>query len=280
MASIAAPQLRRSKRKQKEEAAASVPETIVDDAPTTRKRARKAITSTKEPSITEASVSKKHDHGRVNESIPVRSRQHSQTLTPFLALPRELRDEIYKHVITQDGSTTFKSGSRNMLTRCGLVGVNAQISEEFLDALLFHAPIITTTVRNHNFAPVVTFLNRLSTAQLTKLSTRGPQATSRSPSDGDNAKPKRKILIILSYSAGAKDSRAHLNRWLDRFDAPDKRGKEVEFAYDGDGTYRNGGYKQRPRTRETASQRWNEEAEKIGRAAARSGRAYGGWGAW
>jgi hypothetical protein len=268
MAFTAAPQLRRSKRKQKEEAATPVPQTTIDDAPATRKRARTAIASATERSSIEASDES------ITKSTPVRPRQHDQTLPPFLALPRELRDEIYKHVLDQDGSTTLKSGSRNMITHCGLVGVNAQVSEEFLDAVLFHAPIITTTVRNHNFAPVVTFLNRLSQAQLTKLSTRGPQIT-----DND-AKTKRKIRIILSYSAGAKDSRAHLNRWLDRFDAPDKRGKEIEFEYDGDGTYKNGGYKQRPKTRETASQRWNEEAEKIGRAAARSGRAYGGWGGW
>ena len=195
-------------------------------------------------------------------------------MPPFLALPRELRDEIYKHVLEQDNSSTLKSGSgNNIATRCGLAGVNSQISDEFLDAVLFHAPVITATVRNHNFAHIVTFLNRLSKAQLTRLSTRGHQAA-----EADEARPTRRIRIILSYAAGAKDSRAHLNRWLDRFDAPDKRGKEIEFEYEGDGTYRNGGYKQRPRTRATASQRWNEEATKIGRAAARSGRAYGGWG--
>jgi hypothetical protein len=269
MTSTAAPQLRRSKRKQNEQADTPILETTVDDAPTTRKRARTAIDK--------ASAPKKHGFGKANEpgmeSILVRARQHDQALPPFLALPRELRDEIYKHVLEQDGSTTLKTGSRNIVTRCGLVGVNDQISEEFLDAVLFYAPIITTKVRNHNFAPVVTFLNRLSQAQLTRLSTRGPQ-----PVEADDAISKRKIRIIISYSAGAKDSRPHLNRWLDRFDVPDKRGKEIEFEYNGDGTYRNGGYKQRPKTRATASKRWNEEASKIGKAAARSGGADGGWG--
>jgi hypothetical protein len=261
MTTIAAPQLRRSKRRKNEEAATPILETTVDDAPATRKRARTAID--------QASVPKKQNLGNTNElveeSILVQARQHDETLPPFLALPRELRDEIYKHVLEQDGSATLKSGSRNIVTQCGLVGVNDQISEEFLDAVLFYAPIITTKVRNHNFAPVVTFLNRLSQAQLTRLSTRGPQAA-----EAQDTKTKRKIKIILSYSAGAKDSRAHLNRWLDRFDAPEKRGKEIEFKYDSDGTYMNGGYKQRPRTRATASQRWNEEAAKIKMAAARS----------
>lgn len=122
---------------------------------------------------------------------------------------------------------------------------------------------------------MVTFLNRLSQAQLARLSSRGAGFT-----DEDDARSKRKIQIILSYSAGAKDSRAHLNRWLDRFDVLEKRGKEIEFVYDGDGTYQNGGYKQRPKTRAMASARWNEEARKIGQAAARAGRASGGWGGW
>ncbi|EMD65108.1 hypothetical protein GGP41_003748 [Bipolaris sorokiniana] len=267
--------LRRSKRKQNEQAAALIPNTTKDIAPPPRKRARKAnISPNTEPCIP------KHEHAKVNQVItdtkPVRSQRYD-TLPPFLALPRELRDEIYKHVLEQDESSTLKTGrGNNIVTRCGLVGVNNQISEEFLDAVLFHAHVITATVRNHNFAHVVTFLNRLSQAQLARLSTHGPTADEV---DDDDRKPKRKIRIILSYSAGAKDSRVHLNRWLDRFDAPDKRGKEIEFEYHNDGTYRNGGYKQRPRLRGNASKRWNDEATKIGRGAAR-GRAWGGWGGY
>jgi hypothetical protein len=262
MTAVAAPHLRRSKRKLDEQAAKPLPDNTIDDAPATKKRLRKAVASGTE-----------HNES-IMESNSVRSRQHSRALPPFLALPREMRDEIYRHVLEQDGSSTLKSGSRNIITRCGLVGVNSQISEEFLDAVFFYAPVITTTIRNHNFAPVVTFLNRLSEAQLTRLSTRGPKAA-----EADDARPKRKIRIILHYSAGAKDSRAHLNRWLDRFDVPSKRGKEIEFEYDCDGTYRNGGYKQRPRLRGDASQRWNEEARKIGKAAASSEGYYrGGWG--
>ncbi|EUC28235.1 hypothetical protein COCCADRAFT_109695 [Bipolaris zeicola 26-R-13] len=258
--------LRRSKRKQNEQAqaAALIPNTR-DTAPPPRKRARKAnIPLNTEPCIPE------NEHAK-----PVRPQQYD-TLPPFLALPRELRDEIYKHVLEQDESSTLKTGrGNNIVTRCGLVGVNNQISEEFLDAVLFHAHVITATIRNHNFAHVVTFLNRLSQAQLARLSAHGPTADEVD----DDRKPKRKIRIILSYSAGAKDSRVHLNRWLDRFDAPDKRGKEIEFEYHNDGTYRNGGYKQRPRIRGNASQRWNDEAAKIGRGAAR-GKAWGGWGGY
>jgi hypothetical protein len=271
MASTVAPQLRRSKRKQAEQAAKPVADTINDDAPPPRKRARKAVASTTEPPIIK-SVDGKVDE-RDTDIVPIESRQHNYTLPPFLALPRELRDEIYKHILNSDRSSKLKSGSRNIVTRCGLVGVNNQISAEFLDAVLFHAPVITTVVRNHNFAPVVTFLNRLSQAQLKRLSNypESQAAGADDDDDNDDVRAKRKIRIILSYSAGAKDSRAHLNRWLDRFDNPDKRGKEIEFEYGNDGTYGNGGYKQRPRSREKASKRWNEEARKILMNAGRRG---------
>ncbi|KAL5392201.1 hypothetical protein DPSP01_000719 [Paraphaeosphaeria sporulosa] len=278
-----APELRRSKRNQPsstpvEKATSATPDSTNNDAPTPRKRARKAVTIKVESNEGQPSISKSKGTASpipsATEPSLTRPSPQNHPLPPFLALPRELRDEVYKHILSADSSTTLKSGSSNLATRCGLVGVNAQLCEEFLDAVLFHAPVITTTVRNHNFAHVVTFLNRLSSAQLARLSTR--------PGWGEkedySAKPKRQIRIILSYTAGARDTRAHLNRWLDRFDDPDKRGKEIEFEYAGDGSYRNGGYKQRPRTRAMASERWNSEAAKIGKAAAVSGRAYGGWG--
>ena len=163
-----------------------IPNTTTRDiAPPPRKRARKAnISPDTEPCIPNHELAE-----------PVRSQQYD-TLPPFLALPRELRDEIYKHVLEQDESSTLKTGrGNNIVTRCGLVGVNNQISEEFLDAVLFHAHVITATVRNHNFAHVVTFLNRLSQAQLARLSAHGPAADEVD----DDKKPKRKIRIILYY---------------------------------------------------------------------------------
>ncbi|KAF2452100.1 hypothetical protein P171DRAFT_426488 [Karstenula rhodostoma CBS 690.94] len=269
-----APELRRSKRLQPsatpvEQTTKAIPENTTDDAPVPRKRSRKAVKDEVESNKKHKSTSKSKETTSPTTNPTDSTPTHP--LPPFLALPRELRDEIYKHILSQDSSTTLKSSSRNLATRCGLVGVNAQLCEEFLDAVLFHAPVITTTVRNHNFAHVVTFLNRLSAAQLARISTRPGWGEERA-----TTVPKRQIRIILSYTAGARDSRAHLNRWLDRFDVPEKRGREIEFEYVGDGSYRNGGYKQRPRTRATASRRWNEEARKIGQEAARAERAY--WG--
>ncbi|KAI4941949.1 hypothetical protein J4E91_010499 [Alternaria rosae] len=175
MTTAAAPGLRRSKRKLDEQAANPVSNT--NTAPAPKKRARKATAS---------------------NNTPIPSRSVKTTLPPFLALPRELRDEIYKHVLESDNTSTLKSGARNIVTRCGLAGVNRQICDEYIDAVLFHAPVITTTVRNHNFAPVVTFLNRLSQAQLKKLSNDGFQVAGAYDS---YAVPMRKIRIILSYTA-------------------------------------------------------------------------------
>ena len=237
MVTTTAPELRRSKRKLDEQAANPVPNT--SNAPAPKKRARKATTS---------------------DITPIQTRPAYDTLPPFLALPRELRDEIYKHVLQSDTTSTLKPGALNIITRCGLAGVNRQICDEYIDAVLFHAPVITTIVRNHNFAPVVTFLNRLSQAQLKKLSNDGLEVAGAYDS---HAVPMRKIRIILSYTAGAKDSHAQLNRWLDRFDNPDKRGLGIEFEYEGDGTWHKGGYKQRPRPRVGASKRWIAEAGKI-----------------
>lgn len=274
--------LRRSKRKQISIETAnqddkSPPQVLVDDSPALRKRARKAAT----PII--------HHPADSPPTPPPTSTPHLQqplAVSPFLALPRELRDQVYKHILLSSPSTTtLKSGSHrtstsSIATRCGLVGANAQLCEEFLDAVLFHAPVIATTVRNHNFAHVVTFLNRLSDAQRARLSSSSPTQpqpqtqTQTHGKDDDGVASKRTIRILLTYSAGARDSRAHLNRWLDRFDAPEKRGREFCFEYEGDESYRNGGYKQRPRNRATASKRWNEEAKKIAEATVKRRRCF------
>jgi hypothetical protein len=189
-----------------------------------------------------------------------------QTPTPastptsgFLALPRELRDEIYRHVLTSGDKRAISLQNRNFITKSGLIGVNSQVKEEFLDAVLFFAPVIHTTVRNHNFAHVVTFLNRLSEAQLHKL------AAAATPNSHPDAKMRsRKIIITLTYSRTKTSTKPQLNRWLDRFDDPNRRGAEVRIEYKLDrDSWQNGGYKQRPHGRANAGPRGQEETNKI-----------------
>lgn len=145
--------------------------------------------------------------GSVRIQPPLAKRPHFDNAThfPFLKLPREIRDEVYRHIVESEHSTTLKSC--NLVTKSGLVGVNDQICEEFLDAALFYAPVIDTTVRNHNFAHAVTFLNRLSEAQLARL-----KSSSKTLSTSNDEVRPRKIRINLVYSATKQSSRPQLNR--------------------------------------------------------------------
>ncbi|KAM3420327.1 hypothetical protein BST61_g3610 [Cercospora zeina] len=194
---------------------------------------------------------------------------------PFLSLPLELRDEIYKRNILSDrGATSLRN--QNLVTRTGLIGVNNQICQEFLDAVLFYAPVIETTVKNHNFAHVVTFLNRLSEAQFRRISSQPATGGKLLDRNAKSAKASRKIRITLAYSATKQGTKAQLNRWLDRFDDPNRRGKEIKFEYVVDfSTWANGGHKQQPRVRVLAGDGSNAEASKIIKAG--KGCSYGHW---
>lgn len=193
---------------------------------------------------------------------PKRPRHDGNTRRAFFDLPRELRDQIYKHVLESDSLVTMKQ--RNFITKSSLVGTSSQIREEFLDAVLFYAPVINTTVRNHNFAHVVTFLNRLSEVQLKRFK-----------SDATAKSHQRTIRITLTYSHTKQSTRPQLNRWLDRFDDPNRRGAEIQFEYVLDrSSWSNGGYKQRPQFRATAGPRSSEETRKIIAAIREAGK---GW---
>lgn len=224
----------------------------------------------------------RHDYDRPYPQLTPMSNKPPPISTPkavslnkpstFLSLPRELRDEIYKHILAsgEKRHTTLRHGT--LVCKTGLLGANTQTRAEFLDAILFHAPVIHTTVRNHNFAPIVTFLNRLSDAQARKLATAAtpnsdPAATTRS----------RKIIITLTYASTKQSTRPLLNRWLDRFDDPGRRGAEVRFEYRVDAeSWRRGGYKQRVNERVSAGPRSREEARKMMAVTSESSR--GIWG--
>lgn len=205
-----------------------------------------------------------------DHSPPASSPAPSIPKSGFLALPRELRDEIYKHVLISGEKRAVTLQNRTFITKSGLIGVNSQIKEEFLDATLFFAPVIHTTVRNHNFAHVVTFLNRLSEVQLNKLA-----AAATPNSDLDAKVRSRKIIITLTYSRTKTSTKPQLNRWLDRFDDPKRRGAEVRIEYKLDrDSWGNGGYKQRAHGRATLGPRGQEEVNKILRATREGSRGY------
>jgi len=216
---------------------------------TRRQQGRKAIP---EPSCSPPQKRKELSLEAAISPPSKRPRHESSARCAFLELPRELRDEIYKHVMGSCGSITMKQ--RDFVTNSSLAGTNNQICEEFLDAVLFYAPSIETTVRNHNFAHIVTFLNRLSEAQLTRFKSHGAAAKSQ----------PRTICITLTYSHTKHSTRAQLNRWLDRFDDPNRRGAEIQFEYVLDkASWGDGGYKQRPKCRATLGTRGSEEERKM-----------------
>ncbi|KAF3039134.1 hypothetical protein E8E12_001993 [Didymella heteroderae] len=206
----------------------------------------------------------------VDQSTPASDALLSPVTSGFLALPRELRDEIYKHVLNSGDKRAVTLQNRDFITKSGLIGVNSQIKEEFLDAVLFFAPVVHTTVRNHNFAHVVTFLNRLSEAQLHKF------AAAATPNSDPEAKMRsRKIIITLTYSRTKMSTKPQLNRWLDRFDDPKRRGAEVRIEYKLDrDSWQNGGYKQRASGRASAGPRSQEEVNKILKATREGSRGY------
>ncbi|EME39540.1 hypothetical protein DOTSEDRAFT_66509 [Dothistroma septosporum NZE10] len=194
---------------------------------------------------------------------------------PFLRLPRELRDEIYQYVLLGRSAALSTSKGQSLTTTSPLTAVNEQICEEFNDALLFYSETITTNVRNYSFAHIVTFLNRLSEAQVARLASCPSKEASQATSiHKATPSPERTIRITLSFTPKAKNCRTNLNRWLDRFDVEGKRGSEIMFEYDADIQAKDGSYKNRPYRRTTASQRWTEEARKIEEAcqAGRRGR--------
>jgi hypothetical protein len=195
-----------------------------------------------------------------------RPRHDANTRCAFLELPRELRDEIYKHVLGPDSSVTMKQ--RNFITKSGLVGTNNQICEEFLDAVLFYAPVINTTVRNHNFAHVVTFLNRLSEAQFNKFKSEAAAGSCH-----------RKIRITLTYANTKQSTKPQLNRWLDRFDDPNRRGADIQIEYVLDqASWGDGGYKQKVAARATCGPRSKKETCKM--MAARNANRGGSYECW
>lgn len=69
---------------------------------------------------------------------------------------------------------------------------------------------------------------------------------------------------MLTYTNTKTSTKAQLNRWLDRFDDPKRRGADVQFQYQLDReSWGYGGYKQRATERKNAGPRSQEEVRKI-----------------
>ncbi|SMR42933.1 unnamed protein product [Zymoseptoria tritici ST99CH_3D1] len=155
---------------------------------------------------------------------------------PFrlLDLPAELRDEIYEKVAQQDPYVVLKGSRLQVASK--LCAVSRQVRGEYL-AILENSANITTTVVRFDFRPIVRFLNRLSESYVKKLST-----LRRTP-------VKRTINIQLELPSATREEiemalwhalyptvpvfthHALLQRWLNRFEKPEKRGVDMTFSY-------------------------------------------------
>ncbi|TKA79383.1 hypothetical protein B0A55_02841 [Friedmanniomyces simplex] len=140
----------------------------------------------------------------------------------FLDFPPELRTLIYEYVFASTGGIHLsrQTARRNLASTSALPRVNKQIHSEFSSAAWLLAYIITSSVAL-SFTHIVTFLNRLSDAELRALPTLHAAAA------------QRRITIVLRPGTAL----AHyglqtlLERWLKRAGHPTKKGTDVVYEY-------------------------------------------------
>ncbi|KJX92334.1 hypothetical protein TI39_contig5867g00005 [Zymoseptoria brevis] len=207
---------------------------------TQRKRKRPAKASVQSPTVDAQSeakttaISSALDHSETSEEG-----SHNKTQDPpsfrFLALPAELRDEVYQQIAQETPYAVLKGRGR-LQVASKLCAVSRQVQGEYL-AILENLANITTTVVRFDFRPTVRFLNRLSESHVKKLSASRripvnrtitiqvelPSAT-REEADWARWQALRPELRFFTYHN-------FLQRWLNRFEKPEKRGADMTFSY-------------------------------------------------
>ena len=104
---------------------------------------------------------------------------------------------------------------KNLASGSALPRVSSAIRKEFLPLLLKQANIIAT-VRNFDFGPLITFLNRISDREFSTLASEG------------NPTSSRRLVVELQFT---KDSLEHIGRWINRFDRREKREAKLHITY-------------------------------------------------
>lgn len=148
-----------------------------------------------------------------------RQRQQDDAPFRFFDLPAELRNHIYAYVA--ENCTVYLKQTTPVAPK-SLTQVSRQTEEELLPILLLHAPAIHTTVIDYDFRHIVTFLNRLTAAELDSLPTLSSSAT-------------RKITIRLQFRRldfrRKKVDATLLKRWWNRIAHPTKNGAMLDYKY-------------------------------------------------
>jgi hypothetical protein len=136
----------------------------------------------------------------------------------FLGLPAELRDHVYGFAAGDYRAVLRSSPRGRLVSNSPLMRVSKQIRDEYSSALYLAAPIVTALVRDMDFSHVVTFLNKLSDRELNAL----PNA---------NLLSDRHVVIELELTHTCPSNPEALQRWLNRFEHPTKKGTKIEVAY-------------------------------------------------
>ena len=131
-------------------------------------------------------------------------------------LPAELRNLVYAEV-AKDNIAVLEKGT--FTDNSAFSQVSAQIHNEYMPILALHAKAIKPTVVDFDFRHIVTFINRLSAAELNNL----PSLTK---SNGRN------IEITLHFTNRAPFPDDYLlRRWLKRAGSTTKKGTMLDFQY-------------------------------------------------
>lgn len=140
----------------------------------------------------------------------------------LLDLPPELRNLIYLHVAqSEDTAQICKRQPRHLIGGSPIALANKQIREEYMSALCLNAPTISTTVQDFDFRHVVTFFNHLSGLELKALT------------DGGASSNQREMVIRLTFSRQCPfhPHDLYLDRWLNRYMHPTKKGAKINVTY-------------------------------------------------
>jgi hypothetical protein len=134
----------------------------------------------------------------------------------FLDLPAELRNLVYEKVAKHQIAILEKG---ELTDNSELLDVNIRIRNEYYPILLHHASRIMAEVVNFDFQKVVTFLNRLSDADINALPSTTKSAT-------------RPIEIKLTFDQRmCQKKEILLKRWLNRAGHPTKKGTTLNISY-------------------------------------------------
>ena len=145
--------------------------------------------------------------------------QKQNKLFMFVDLPAELRNKIYEFAAEDETAALCPKRRGRLTSKSPLSMVSHQIRDEYLGVLCMAMGEIKALVKNFNFRHIVTFLNRLTDAELNSLSTRAHPSP-------------RSIRFTVGINHISLETLEDLQRWLRRFQSPDVRGSNIDASYE------------------------------------------------